>query len=250
MRRYAAKIAIGLLAACFALLSYLYLTLPTCVPLARKNPDRRPSSNSRGASARRRRKPRRLQRWVRYEAISPNLKQAPCWWPKTMRSGSTTGWTWSSCERRSSGTGDTDASRAAARTITQQLAKNLYLSPSRNPLRKLSELLIARRLEAALTKRRIFELYLNEIEWGDGIYGAEAAAQRVFRQAGPRALARRGGPAGRRDHQSPPPQPRAPDRPAAAPPADDSAAHGPGLAARGRAGRARAAAASSAGGGR
>ena len=65
-------------------------------------------------------------------------------------------------------------------TITQQLAKNLYLSPSKNPLRKLRELIIARRLEAELTKTRIFELYLNVIEWGDGIYGAEAAARAYF----------------------------------------------------------------------
>src|SRR5205085_5365264 len=67
-----------------------------------------------------------------------------------------------------------------ASTITQQLAKNLYLSPSRNPFRKLRELYITRRLEHELTKTRIFELYLNEIEWGDGIYGAEAAARTYF----------------------------------------------------------------------
>jgi monofunctional biosynthetic peptidoglycan transglycosylase len=67
-----------------------------------------------------------------------------------------------------------------ASTITQQLAKNLYLSPSRNPLRKLRELIIARRLEAELKKARILELYLNVIEWGDGIYGVEAAARTYF----------------------------------------------------------------------
>jgi monofunctional biosynthetic peptidoglycan transglycosylase len=73
--------------------------------------------------------------------------------------------------------------RTAARgasTITQQLAKNLYLSPSRNPIRKLRELIIARRLEAALDKARILEIYLNVIEWGDGVWGAEAAARRYF----------------------------------------------------------------------
>jgi len=67
-----------------------------------------------------------------------------------------------------------------ASTITQQLAKNLYLSPSRNPYRKVRELMITRRLEAELSKTRILELYLNLIEWGDGIWGAEAAAQRYF----------------------------------------------------------------------
>ena len=80
-----------------------------------------------------------------------------------------------------------------ASTITQQLAKNLYLSPSKNPIRKLRELLIARRLEAELSKQRILELYLNVIEWGDGIYGAEAAARQYFRtsaaQLGPQESA-------------------------------------------------------------
>jgi monofunctional glycosyltransferase len=68
-------------------------------------------------------------------------------------------------------------------TITQQLAKNLYLSPSKNPVRKLRELLIARQLETELSKQRILELYLNVIEWGDGIYGAEAAASTYFRKS-------------------------------------------------------------------
>jgi monofunctional biosynthetic peptidoglycan transglycosylase len=67
-----------------------------------------------------------------------------------------------------------------ASTITQQLAKNLYLSPSRNPYRKVRELLITRRLEAELTKTRILELYLNVVEWGEDVWGAEAAARRYF----------------------------------------------------------------------
>jgi len=70
---------------------------------------------------------------------------------------------------------------AGGSTITQQLAKNLYLSPDRDPVRKVREVLIARRLEAELSKQRILELYLNVIEWGDGIYGAEAAARQYFR---------------------------------------------------------------------
>jgi monofunctional biosynthetic peptidoglycan transglycosylase len=66
-------------------------------------------------------------------------------------------------------------------TITQQLAKNLYLSPSRNPLRKAKEYLIARSLEKHLTKKRILELYLNVVEMGERVYGAEAAARHYFR---------------------------------------------------------------------
>ena len=67
-----------------------------------------------------------------------------------------------------------------ASTITQQLARNLYLSPAKNPLRKLKELLIAFRLEKYLRKSRILELYLNVAQWGDGLYGAEAASQAYF----------------------------------------------------------------------
>lgn len=65
-------------------------------------------------------------------------------------------------------------------TITQQLAKNLYLSPSRNPLRKIREYFIARALEKHLTKKRILELYLNVVEMGERVYGAEAAARHYF----------------------------------------------------------------------
>jgi monofunctional biosynthetic peptidoglycan transglycosylase len=65
-------------------------------------------------------------------------------------------------------------------TITQQLAKNLYLSPSRSFLRKLRELLIAYSLEDSLSKQRILEIYLNVVEWGDGVFGAEAAARHWF----------------------------------------------------------------------
>src|SRR5574341_915681 len=67
-----------------------------------------------------------------------------------------------------------------ASTITQQLAKNLWLSPSRNPVRKLKEALLTRQLERHLTKRRILELYLNVAEFGPGIYGAQAAARGYF----------------------------------------------------------------------
>ncbi|MBI4423863.1 MAG: monofunctional biosynthetic peptidoglycan transglycosylase [Elusimicrobia bacterium] len=67
-----------------------------------------------------------------------------------------------------------------ASTITQQVARNLFLSPSRNPLRKAKEMVIAWKLERALTKDRILELYLNIAEWGVGIYGAQAASRVYF----------------------------------------------------------------------
>lgn len=67
-----------------------------------------------------------------------------------------------------------------ASTITQQLAKNLYLSPSKNPVRKAAEAILTHRIEKALPKRRILEIYLNIVEWGDGLFGAQEAARHYF----------------------------------------------------------------------
>lgn len=72
------------------------------------------------------------------------------------------------------------AAPRGASTITQQLAKNLWLSPSRNPLRKVTEAILTRQLEKHLSKRRILELYVNTVEFGTGIYGVEAAARHYF----------------------------------------------------------------------
>ncbi len=68
-------------------------------------------------------------------------------------------------------------------TITQQLAKNLFLGPERSLARKAQEIVIVWMLEAVLTKRRILEIYLNHVEWGEGVFGAEAAAQHYFRRS-------------------------------------------------------------------
>lgn len=73
--------------------------------------------------------------------------------------------------------------RRGGSTISQQLAKNLYLSSQRSFFRKGEEAILTFMLERLLTKRRILELYLNEIEWGEGIYGAEAASQNYFRKS-------------------------------------------------------------------
>jgi monofunctional biosynthetic peptidoglycan transglycosylase len=70
-----------------------------------------------------------------------------------------------------------------ASTITQQLAKNLWLSPSRNPVRKAKEAMLTWQLERALSKRRILEIYLNVAEFGPGVYGAEAASRQYFGKA-------------------------------------------------------------------
>lgn len=72
---------------------------------------------------------------------------------------------------------------AGGSTISQQLVKNLYFSPSKNPVRKFNEAMVTWRLERALSKKRIMELYLNCIEWGDGIFGIGAAARHYFGKA-------------------------------------------------------------------
>ena len=71
---------------------------------------------------------------------------------------------------------------SGASTISQQLAKNLFLSSSRTPWRKGQEALITVMIENVLDKRRILEIYLNVIEWGDGVFGAQAAARHYYRQ--------------------------------------------------------------------
>jgi monofunctional glycosyltransferase len=73
--------------------------------------------------------------------------------------------------------------KAGGSTISQQLAKNLYLTPSKNPIRKIKEAILTWRLERNLSKRRIIELYLNVAEWGDGIFGIEAASVHYFRKS-------------------------------------------------------------------
>jgi monofunctional biosynthetic peptidoglycan transglycosylase len=87
---------------------------------------------------------------------------------------------WDAIEHAVSADWNHGAMAVGGSTITQQLAKNLYLSPRRSLVRKLREALIAFALEDQLSKQRILELYLNVVEWGDGIFGAEAAARAWF----------------------------------------------------------------------
>ena len=125
------------------------------------------------------RKLRHLHQWVRYSRISKNLQRAVLV-AEDSRFFEHEGVDLEEIRKSIEINIEKGAAIRGASTITQQLAKNLYLSPSRNPLRKLRELIIARRLEAALPKARILEIYLNVIEWGDGIWGAEAAARQYF----------------------------------------------------------------------
>jgi monofunctional biosynthetic peptidoglycan transglycosylase len=170
----------GIGAAGFACLVYIYLTLPDVRTLKSSNPSTTAFMELREREARGKgQTPRHVQQWVSYKRISPSLTRAvlvaedDAFWQhegldvEQLERSLEINWASGSVVRGGS-------------TITQQLAKNLYLSPSKNPIRKLKELIIARRLEAELDKSRILELYLNVIEWGDGVYGAEAAARRYF----------------------------------------------------------------------
>jgi len=79
---------------------------------------------------------------------------------------------------------------AGGSTISQQLSKNLYLSPSKNPVRKIKEAILTWRIEKTLSKRRILEIYLNIAEWGDGIFGIEAAARHYYHKSAKNLTAR------------------------------------------------------------
>jgi len=164
----------------FGCVAYAYMTLPDVRPLVKSNPRTTAFMDLRDDEARAAGKDlHREQTWVIYSRISPHLKRA------VLVAEDAAFWDHDGVDYRELQKSlELDWARGqltrGASTITQQLAKNLYLSPSKNPLRKLRELIIARRLEAELKKARIFEIYLNVVEWGDGIYGIEAAAQSYF----------------------------------------------------------------------
>jgi len=173
-------VALGGFAVLLATFAYCWLTLPDVRPLKTQTPTSTAFMRMRQAEAIRAGKsPAYQQRFVRYSRISPNLIRAvllaedAAFW-------SHGGVDWDEIKASLQRNIDRGEFSRGASTITQQLAKNLYLSPSRNPYRKLTEWMIARRLEAELSKQRILELYLNLIEWGDGIWGVEAASQRYF----------------------------------------------------------------------
>jgi len=126
------------------------------------------------------RPPRVAYRFTPYPAISPHVKRSVLV-AEDINFFSHGGFDWG--EIRSAVEDALDDKRDVARgasTITQQLAKNLWLSPSRNPLRKVKEAILTWQLERSLSKRRILELYLNVAELGPGIYGVGPAAQSYF----------------------------------------------------------------------
>ncbi len=142
-------------------------------------------------------KPKREQTWVPLEKISPNLQRA-------VLAGEDSNYlshngfdfeaiqnAWDQAQREAAKEAKKEGEdddwlpslpefKRGGSTIRQQLAKNLYLSSQKSFIRKGQEAIVTLMLERMLTKRRILEIYLNVIEWGDGVYGAEAAAQRYF----------------------------------------------------------------------
>lgn len=162
------------------LVEITFLPFGDVLELQKKNPtetafikDYYESAKSKGKSGKWR------QQWVRLEQIPLHVQNAVIisedgtfWWHK--------GFDW--FEFRESLRRNMMELRAArgASTITQQLIKNLYLSPSKNPLRKLKEWILTWWMETNLSKKRILELYLNVIEWGEGIYGIQAGSYYHF----------------------------------------------------------------------
>ena len=178
--RLVARAFVAIVAALFATLAYCWLTLPDVRTLRTQTPSSTAFMRMRAQEAAvEGRKAGVSHRYVRYGRISPLLVRA------VLAAEDAAFFTHDGVdydELRVSMMSNLERWQLlrGASTITQQLAKNLYLSPSRNPYRKLQELLITRRMEAELSKVRILELYLNLIEWGDGIWGAEAASQSYF----------------------------------------------------------------------
>ena len=171
-------LALVILAAAYVL--YVWATFPDVSRLATEAPKSTAFMDARRAELRREGKDDHLDyRWVPYARISPYLRRGVL--------------VAEDSDFYEHGGVDVQAMREALRkdwerkkvthggsTITQQLAKNLYLSPSRNPLRKIREYFLARSLENHLSKKRILELYLNVVEMGERVYGAEAAAREYF----------------------------------------------------------------------
>ncbi|WP_283147988.1 monofunctional biosynthetic peptidoglycan transglycosylase [Silvimonas soli] len=119
-------------------------------------------------------------KWVSYSQISPNLKRALVA-SEDAKFLDHDGFDWEGIQTAWEKNLKKGRIVAGGSTISQQLAKNLFLSSRRTPWRKLEEAIITVMLEHMLDKRRIFELYLNVIEWGNGIYGAEAASRYYYR---------------------------------------------------------------------
>jgi monofunctional biosynthetic peptidoglycan transglycosylase len=165
-------IAIGALA--------LWCSVPNTAPLADENPTSTAFIDLRRAQAAETGKPFKLEwEWRPIGKISRYLRAAIIY-AEDYKFYKHDGVDWGALEQAIEANLDSGTLGIGGSTITQQLAKNLYLSPRKSFIRKLREMLIAFALEDHLTKTRILELYLNVVEWGDGVFGAEAASRHWF----------------------------------------------------------------------
>ena len=169
-----------LLTAIVAAVFYFYYALPDVNVLKKKNPKSSALMELRDQEYKQKNiRVARQQIWVPYGAVSDHLKKA------ILLSEDAGFFSHSGVDMNELGEAfkkdwETVSFKRDSSTITMQLAKNLYLNPSKNPLRKVKEIVIAWQLEQALPKRRIFEIYLNIVEWGRDVYGAEAASRFYF----------------------------------------------------------------------
>ncbi|MEN9430105.1 MAG: Monofunctional biosynthetic peptidoglycan transglycosylase [Pseudomonadota bacterium] len=121
-------------------------------------------------------------RWIAYNQISPNLKKALIT-SEDAKFLDHEGFDWEGIQTAWEKNLKKGKIVAGGSTISQQLAKNLFLSGRKTPWRKLEEAAITIMMEKMMSKRRIFEIYLNVIEWGNGVFGAEAAARHYYRKS-------------------------------------------------------------------
>ena len=172
--------AAGLALAIVSLVAGLWVTLPDPAPLARENPRTTALIEQRRAEARARRRAFHVrQSWIGPDRIPPILVQAILASEDAKFFGHD-GFDWDAI--RGAAERDLKAGRFArgASTITQQLAKNLWLGTEKSLWRKAKEAVLAAKLERALSKRRILSLYVNVVELGDGVFGFEAGARERF----------------------------------------------------------------------
>ena len=177
-----AIVALALAGLSVVVLLYWRLTLPDVPGLAKTNPRSTALIEARKIEAQEQGRTFTVHRiWVPLSRISPQLQRAV-----VLAEDSAfyrhQGFDWEGIKQAVTRNLERGELHRGGSTITQQLAKNLYLSSDKNILRKLHELVITKALEEQLTKRRILELYLNVVEWGRGIYGAEAAARHHFKK--------------------------------------------------------------------
>jgi len=136
------------------------------------------------------------QQWVPYERISIHLKRAIIA-AEDAKFVDHEGFDWEGMQKAMEKNQKRGRTVAGGSTISQQLAKNLFLTPNKSYFRKAEEAIITLMLENLWSKRRIFEVYLNVIEWGNGVFGAEAAARHYYAtsaaQLGPEQAARLAG---------------------------------------------------------